>query len=130
MRLNGAIIYVKDLPRMAEFYEVSLRLKPKKETRTDTWVEFDTGVSGLALHAVPADIALKIEMGFPPQPREENPVKLTFEVEDVAAEAARLAAIGCAIRQRPWGVCDAVDPEGNIFQIVEDQIVEDQIVEE
>ncbi len=117
MRLNGAMIYVKDLPRMAAFYETSLGLKPIQETRMDTWVEFDTGGSCFSFHAIPATIASQIEVSSPPQPRESNPVKLIFEVEDLEMEVNRLTALGLSILQRPWGAFDGIDPKGNIFQI-------------
>ena len=115
--MNGAMIYVKDLPRMAAFYEMSLGLKPIKETQMDTWVEFEAGGSRFALHAVPTGIASQIEVSSPPQPREKSPVKLIFEVDDLAVETRRLTALGLTILQRPWGTCDGIDPEGNIFQI-------------
>ena len=117
MRLSGAMIYVKDLPRMAAFYEMSLGFKPINETRMDTWVEFDTGGSSLALHAIPGPIASQIEMSSPPQPRASNPVKLIFEVEDLEREVGRLTTLGLSILERPWGTFDGIDPEGNIFQI-------------
>ena len=117
MRLLGAMIFVKDLPRMAAFYETSLGLQPIQETRMDAWVEFDAGGSRFALHAIPASIAAEIEIASPPQPRERNPVKLTFEIEDLDAEIRRLTALGVAIFHRPWGTVDGMDPEGNIFQI-------------
>ncbi len=49
--------------------------------------------------------------------RAKNPIKLIFEVADVASERARLEALGVAMTPRPWGACDWADPEGNIFQI-------------
>jgi catechol 2,3-dioxygenase-like lactoylglutathione lyase family enzyme len=117
MRLTAALLYVKDLQRMAAFYSDMLGLKPIDETRLDTWLEFDAGGSGFALHATPAQIADQIEIASPPVPRETNPVKLIFEVEDVATECNRLASLGVTIIQRPWGTYDGLDPEGNIFQI-------------
>jgi len=48
-------------------------------------------------------------------------VKLIFEVTDVESERARLESLGIQVLRRPWQkpgeTCDAVDPEGNIFQI-------------
>ena len=46
-----------------------------------------------------------------------NPVKLSFEVEDVASEVKRLEGLGVTIVRRPWGSHEAIDPEGNIFGI-------------
>jgi predicted enzyme related to lactoylglutathione lyase len=117
MRLNRAITYVKDLHRMAAFYGDTLGLKTIEETRMDTWVEFDAGGIIFALHAIPAQIAGQIEISSTPAPREMNPVKLSFEVEDLAAECRRLKALGVTIMQRPWDTYDGIDPEGNIFQL-------------
>ncbi len=111
------MLYVKDLPGMAAFYGETLGLKAIAETRMDTWVEFESGSANFALHAIPPEIAEQIEILSPPDPRDRNPVKLMFEVENVASERKRLEALGVTILQRPWGTCDGVDPEGNIFQI-------------
>jgi predicted enzyme related to lactoylglutathione lyase len=114
MRLRGAMIYMKDLPRMQAFYRQMLRVAPADET--DGWVRFDAGGVSFALHAIPAHIASRIHIPSPPPPRETNPVKLIFEVDDVESTRARLEALGIATVQRPWGSWDGVDPEGNIFQ--------------
>jgi catechol 2,3-dioxygenase-like lactoylglutathione lyase family enzyme len=119
MRLHRAMIYVKDLPRMREFYSEMLGAKPVNEGSVDEWVEFDTGSARFALHAIPADIARQIEITSPPQAREKNPVKLTFQVENVEAERARLATLGATMVQRPWGSWDGIDPEGNVFGLVD-----------
>ena len=113
MRLNRAMIFVKDLDRMVAFYSDTLGLKAIEETRLGSFVEFDAGGTRFALHAIPREIADQIEISSPPTPREKCPVKLTFEVED--AEFKRLQELGVTIIQRPWGGCEAVDPEGNIF---------------
>ena len=115
MRLISAMIFVKDLPRMAAFYENTLGLKPIAETRLDNWVEFEAGPARFSLHAIPAAIAEQIKIPSPPEPRERNPVKLSFEVDDVAAERHRLESLGVMILERPWGAYDGVDPEGNVF---------------
>jgi catechol 2,3-dioxygenase-like lactoylglutathione lyase family enzyme len=115
MRLNRAMIYVNNLEPMAGFYQDILGLKPIPETRLDTYVEFEAGAATFALHAIP--IGLRCELSSPPRPRENTPVKLSFEVDNVAAERKRLEALGVPIIQRPWGACDGVDPEGNVFGI-------------
>ncbi|MGH9613098.1 MAG: VOC family protein [Bryobacteraceae bacterium] len=119
MRLHRAMIYVKDLPRMREFYSQMLGIKPANEKWTGEWAEFDTGSARFALHAIPAYIARQIEISSPPQAREKDPVKLTFEVDDVEAERRRLASLGATMVQRPWGSWDGIDPEGNVFGIVD-----------
>src|SRR5580692_6573465 len=107
MRFTGAIIYAKDFSRMLTFYRDVLQLKPIAETATDTWAEFG---GGLALHAIPAQIATGIHISSPPQPRETNPVKLSFAVEDVAVECQRLESLEVTIVRRPWGAYDGIDP--------------------
>ena len=111
------MIYVKDIHRMAAFYGNVLGLKPIEETRLESWVEFEAGAAKFALHAIPSEIVDQIELSSPPRPREENPVKLSFAVDDVASECQRLGSLGVPIVQRPWGALDGIDPEGNIFGI-------------
>ena len=105
---------------MADFYGNVLGLAPIEETRIDSWVEFDAGGARLALHAIPDPLASRIEISSPPRAREENPVKLAFLVDDVEREQARMAALGIELVRKPWGACEGVDPEGNIFQICSD----------
>lgn len=121
MRLRSAMVYVKDLERMKQFYGDMLGVKPTNQDWTDVWAAFDTDGARFALHAIPAEIAKHIEIASPPAPREKAPVKLIFEVKDVEAERARLESLGIKMlrrpRQQPGEACDAVDPEGNVFQI-------------
>ena len=119
MRLSRAIVFVKDFGRMADFYTHVLGLRPINEERTEAWVEFEAGGIRFALHAIPPNIADAIEIAQPPRAREENPIKLTFEVDDFAAARARSESLGAKILDRSWGTCDVIDPEGNIFQIVQ-----------
>jgi len=112
MRMRLAMLFVKDLPRMAAFYSEVLRLPLKSQS--ETWVEFE----GFALHAIPAAIAAEIEILSPPAAREEMPFKPVFEVEDVAAEIERLETLGVDIPRRSWGTSDGVDPEGSVFGIL------------
>ena len=121
MQLRGALLYVKDLERMRRFYSAILDAEPTNQEWTDVWASFDNGAVRFALHAIPADIAANIEVASPPRPREDGAVKLIFEMEDVEAARLRLESLGAQTIRRPWqkpGIaCDAVDPEGNIFQI-------------
>lgn len=102
---------------MALFYEKVLGLKPIDATRMDNWVEFEAGPMKFALHAIPSEMANKIDISSPPRPRETNPVKLSFAVDDLASELRRLESLGVTVIQRPWGAYDGVDPEGNVFGI-------------
>jgi predicted enzyme related to lactoylglutathione lyase len=115
------MLYVKDLERMRRFYSDMLGVQPTNREWTDVWATFDTGSAWFALHAIPDELAKKIDLAFPPAPRETGRVKLIFEVKDVESERVRLESLGIQILRRPWQkpgeVCDAVDPEGNVFQI-------------
>jgi extradiol dioxygenase family protein len=113
------MIYVKDLQRMREFYGEMLGAKPVNPNSTDTWAEFDAGGARFALHAISPDIARQIEISSPPEAREKDPVKLVFEVDSVESERARLESLGITMVQRPWGSWDGIDPEGNVFGIVD-----------
>ena len=121
MHMRGALLYVKDLKRMREFYSGLLGVEPTNQNWTDVWATFDHHALHFALHAIPAQLASKIEIASPPIPRESAPVKLIFEVEDVETARTRLESLGIETIRRAWqkpGVaCDAVDPEGNIVQI-------------
>ena len=116
------MLYVKDLERMKRFYAGILGVEPTNQSWTNVWATFDGGGIRFELHAIPADIAENIEIASPPAHRENQPVKLTFEVKDVEGERERLESLGVQTLRRPWQqpgeACDAVDPEGNIFQIV------------
>jgi len=106
---------------MERFYGAMLGTSPTNQEWTDVSTTFETGCADFSLHAIPAEIAKGIEIESPPIPREEHPVKLIFEVKDVEAERARLESLGIQTLRRPWQkageACDAVDPEGNVFQI-------------
>src|SRR5579859_6266170 len=122
MQLRGAILYVKNLDRMQRFYCDVLGVDPANHSCTEVWAAFETGDGvRFGLHAIPGDIAKNIEIACPPVPREDQPVKLIFEVKEVERERERLESLGIQTLRRAWqkpGVaCDAVDPEGNIFQL-------------
>ncbi|HEX6738477.1 MAG TPA: VOC family protein [Vicinamibacteria bacterium] len=120
VELARVIVFVKDLPRMASFYTEDLGLPVVQDRAPEGWVELAAGGIAVALHAIPAQIAAGIVVTDPPRPREETPLKLVFRVADVAAARARLLGRGVIMRElRPWGACDGVDPEGNVFQIAQ-----------
>jgi predicted enzyme related to lactoylglutathione lyase len=119
MQLYRAMIYVKDFPRMRQFYSEMLGSQPVNRESTDTWAEFETGDARFALHAIPSEIANEIKISAPPQPREKNPVKLVFEVLNVEAERTKLQSRGVTMIRQPWGSWEGVDPEGNIFGLVD-----------
>lgn len=120
MELIRAILFVKDFETMAAFYRDALGLPEVAGTAAPGWVELGAGAARFGIHAIPEPIAATIEIANPPVPREDTPIKLVFRVDDLEAERARLIACGVAMGDlRPWGSCDGIDPEGNVFQLVE-----------
>ena len=119
IRLGTAMIFAKDLQRMTEFYHDALGLPLIPGTGTPGWVELDAGGVRLALHAIPPRIARQIEITQPPRAREETPLKLLFEVDDLHAVRRRLVQFGATMFEpRNSGICDGLDPEGNVFSLV------------
>jgi predicted enzyme related to lactoylglutathione lyase len=113
------MLYVKDFARMRSFYGELFGADAVNTEWTDTWARFDVGGASFALHAIPADIAREVEISA--VPREKSPFKFIFQVDDVDHERRRLEALSIRTIQRPWQdpseSFEAVDPEGNIFQI-------------
>ena len=102
MGLRQAIVFVKDLERMASFYRDGLGLE--EVSRSQGWVAF---AGGVGLHQIPAHIDVDTSGA-----REDNAIKLVFD-----ADIERLKAAGARLIERPWGGIDGVDPEGNVFGI-------------
>jgi hypothetical protein len=119
MRLRRAIIFAKNIDRMATFYRDALGLIPLTAKSSEGWLEFDAGGVDLALHVIPAHLAEAIEVTALPIAREGTPIKLVFEVPDIEVARIHLINHGATMSApSPWGYCDGVDPEGNVFQIV------------
>lgn len=119
MRLEAAIVYAKDLPVLGAFYRDALDLPVTRDDPTH-W-ELTAGHTTIVVHAIPHAIAAEIEITAPPSVREETPVKLIFAADDLAAARRRIATLGGSIVDRPWSdparTFDAIDPEGNVFQV-------------
>jgi predicted enzyme related to lactoylglutathione lyase len=119
IRLGTALIFVKDLKRMTDFYHEALGLPVIAAPMAPGWVEFDAGAVRLALHAIPPRIARQIEITNPPRAREETPIKLLFEVDDLGEVRHRLVHYGATMFEpKTSGVCDGLDPEGNVFSLI------------
>jgi predicted enzyme related to lactoylglutathione lyase len=117
VRLQGVMLFVKDIDRMTAFYRGVVGLQPVESTRLDNWVEFEGNGARLSLHAIPAAIASGIQIDSPPHAREQSPAKLTFAVRDVDSTLETIAAMGLPLFRRAWGETEAADPEGNVFAL-------------
>lgn len=119
LRLATAIVLAKDMERMVEFYHVALGLPLIDAPMAPGWIELDAGGVRLALHALPPREARKIEITNPPRAREESPMKLVFEVDDIDSTRRRLVQSGATMFEpKAFGVCDGLDPEGNVFSLL------------
>ena len=118
----GLFIYAKELERIASFYEGVAGMQ-KIHTSDDLIVLESTDIQ-LLVHKIPEPIASEITIDSPPGPREDTALKFFFTVPSLAQ--ARLAAerLGGEVFNENWKgpgflVCNAMDPEGNIFQVRE-----------
>jgi catechol 2,3-dioxygenase-like lactoylglutathione lyase family enzyme len=118
MKLGLAMIFAQDMARMTAFYRDALELAFLAGESTEGWAVFDAGGARLALHAIPAAVAQDILVTDPPQRRADGAIKLIFHAADPAAARVRLIAHGAVMFDpQPWGGCDGLDPEGNVFQL-------------
>jgi len=119
--LPSAVIFAKDVPRLATFYVSLLEMT---EVHADAGhVVLGTEAFQLVIHAIPATIAAGIKISVPPEVREETPIKLCLPVTSLAAARQQARALGGGMGPpaREWAArnfraCDGFDPEGNVFQ--------------
>jgi predicted enzyme related to lactoylglutathione lyase len=120
---HAAVVYAKDLDRMVAFY-TALGLTLDEFARGDYAVL--TGAKGLELSIIqiPQRIASQITISDPPQAREGTPIKLVFFVPSIDDSLAAVRALGGRAKEgsKQWQfrghtVQDAVDPEGNVYQL-------------
>ena len=116
LRMRGAVIFVADLPAMSKFYRaVTAGLITE---RGKNHVRLGMDGQELVIHK-----AFGVDAGEEVGPRIETPLKLVLLAEDTSITETVEAEGGQLMRKRQWsdaGVVhlDAVDPEGNIFQLV------------
>lgn len=118
----GVVLYVKDTERMAQFYSQVLGLHAQQ--REPGWVVLASGALQLELHAIPAAIAQHIHITAPPQRRENAALKFFAAVPSLTDAGAIAASLGGALLQDAWAgpgfrACNAMDCEGNVFQLRE-----------
>lgn len=121
----GAVLYAKDIQRMAKFYEGVALLTVTHAERDHVVLESDA--IQLVIHGIPKAIADSITIAEPPVVREDTPIKLVFPVPSLADARARAAALGGHLNpsQKEWQAhgfraCDGHDPEGNVVQLRQD----------
>lgn len=118
----GLFIYAKDIARLAGFYESILGMS--RLYGTEELVVLESKDIQLVVHAMPPDIASKVTVTSPPQRRENTALKFFYTVASIAGARSSAAALGGKVFEEQWQgpgfrVCNACDPEGNIFQVRE-----------
>jgi predicted enzyme related to lactoylglutathione lyase len=115
------VIFAKDVPRVAAFYEQTLGLAAVEYERSHRLLQ-GPGLE-LVIHAIPAAIAKTIHIATPPALREDTPLKPAFRVPDLEAVRAAALATGGSLKppKKAWQirgetVLDGCDPEGNVVQ--------------
>jgi catechol-2,3-dioxygenase len=120
----GAVLFAKDVARLAAFYAQVLAVVPKHAEAEKVVIEAEDFL--LVIHAIPPAVAARVEIASPPALRENMPVKLFLPVRSLAQ--ARLSAQSQGGGMKPaeaeWSAadfraCDGFDPEGNVVQFRE-----------
>lgn len=120
---TAAVIYAKDLDRLVGFY-AALGLGVD-ESQGDFAVLIGLGVE-LSIVQIPESVAAQIEISTPPRARTRTPIKLAFVVASIENSLEATRALGGRIKEdtkrwqfRGHAIQDAVDPEGNVYQLRE-----------
>ena len=123
---GGVVIYAKDTKRVATFYEhvASMRVCRTAEDH----VVLESGPFQLVVVRIPERIAKTITIESPPARRENGVIKPLFYVENIAHAREVAVKYGGALNGagREWRfdgatVCDGCDPEGNVYQLRQQQ---------
>lgn len=118
----GLFIYAKDLESLASFYQSLLGMS-RAHTTADLVVLRSPDLQ-ITINAMPAHLAEQVELSSPPAKRENAAYKFFFTVPSIASAAETAASLGGEVLPEKWCgpgfvVSNAVDPEGNIFQVRE-----------
>jgi predicted enzyme related to lactoylglutathione lyase len=118
--LPGAVVYAKDVQRLAAFYAQVAALRTVHSAADHVLLQ-GHGFQ-LVVHAIPNAIARDIHIATPPALREDTAIKLSLPVADLAAARALAATLGGGLRgpEAEWRYdgavgCNGHDPEGNVL---------------
>ncbi|WP_343585776.1 hypothetical protein [Herbaspirillum sp.] len=120
----GAVLFAKDVARLAAFYAQVLAVLPKHAEAGKVVIEAEEFL--LVIHAMPEAVAAKVQIATPPVLREAVPVKLFLPVRSLAQARIGAQAQGGGLKpaEAEWSAadfraCDGFDPEGNVVQFRE-----------
>jgi predicted enzyme related to lactoylglutathione lyase len=121
---SGAVIYAKDVDRVAAFYSTVIGLQ--MAGRDDEHVVLESPGFQLVVLRIPSEIGSTITIAVPPVRRATAAIKPVFFVPSIARVRVSAAACGGVMNaeNQEWSfqgftVCDGLDPEGNVIQFRE-----------
>ncbi|WP_321909908.1 VOC family protein [Burkholderia cepacia] len=121
--MTRIILYVQDVTLLKVFYQRHFDL-PVIEEIDGEWAVLDAGAIELALHL--AGPAFRHAAALSNANPATNNVKLAFRIDaDIDAHRDRLARNGVTVRDVkrfdgfPYRLLDGIDPEGNVFQVMQ-----------
>ncbi|HEX4854029.1 VOC family protein [Arenimonas sp.] len=118
----GLFIYAKDLTNLAAFYEKLLGLA--RVRATDELVVLSSTDLQIIVQTMPEHLARETSISSPPRLRDNAAFKFFYTVPSHSQAQAMAASLGGQVLPEQWRgpgfvVRNAVDPEGNIFQLRE-----------
>lgn len=118
----GLFVYALDAERIAAFYEAVIGMQ--RLHAGDGLIVIESPDIQLLVHAIPPQFAADITITTPPQRREDTALKFFFTVASIADARATARRLGGDVFEEYWPgpgftVCNAMDPEGNVFQVRE-----------
>ena len=123
----AAVLYVKDLRRMRDFYESCFEMSAlASEAEGEDFCVLESDEWELSLVSVPKAVAATLIVTDPPRRREDSPVKLVFSVASIEALRSKVVEAGGQLdpNESAWQFrgsrhLDCLDPEGNVVQLRE-----------
>lgn len=118
----GLFIYAKDLERLAHFYQSLLGMS--RAHATPELVVLRSPEFQITVNAMPAHVVAQVDLSSPPAKRDNAAYKFFFTVPSLSEASETAASLGGEVLPEQWRgpgfvVSNAVDPEGNIFQVRE-----------
>ena len=117
-----AVLFAKNLERVARFYSEALELTRVSEDAS--YVLLKQGGFELIIHQIPKPVADGIEISEPPLRREVGALRLDYPIRDVKVGRTLAKSLGGAIDESPPPWADngtnfylGFDPEGNVFGV-------------
>lgn len=118
----GLFLYASDPERLSTFYESVAGMV--RLHQTDELTVLESSDIQLLIHRIPPSITASITICSPPERREDTALKFFFTVPSLAGARQQAALLSGEVVSENWigpgfVVCNACEPEGNIFQVRE-----------